>query len=260
MKILFLGDIIGDLGFESVKYFLPILKSKHDYDVLIVNGENITRGAGISKRDYIRLKKIGVDLITLGNHFFVYKDIKEILNSKYDIIRPANVSNYPGIGFTFHKVKERQLMVINLMMTKYMTDKVMNPFEWLENKLKEKSISIDNTAIFIDIHGTCSYEKTVFGTYFDGRVSFIAGTHTHTMTNDYKILPCGTGYISDAGMCGSYYSCSGADLKNSIKLFYPKASIVKNNYSEPKKSVSGVYFEINKFNLINKLSPIKLYE
>ena len=246
MKILFLGDIVGNSGCMSVKKYLPnIIKSKK-INFVVVNGENAAKeGVGITENIVNELLSSGVDVITTGNHVWDQKETFEFITKQKRLLRPLNLSgNVPGDGFgTYDAVGGYKVGVLNLMGNVFMRkcdDVFVKSKEFIEkNKLKEKY-----DFLIVDFHGEITSEKMAIGHVFDGSATFVVGTHTHVPTNDGRILNKGTAYLTDAGMCGDYNSVIGMDVENSINRFYKRES-VKHFPSEGEASLCGAIIEAN---------------
>lgn len=261
MNLLFLGDIVGQEGYQSVKNYLSKLKNKLKIDIVIANAENITNGHGISTTDYYNLINLGIDVVTLGNHAMSCPDIEEILESKSNIIRPANYINFPGKGFTSVKTKDnKNVIIINMITNLYMDEQSNCPFNTIEEILSNYDINTPSVAgIFIDLHGTSAFEKLAFGHFCDGKVSAVAGTHTHIPTSDAHILPKGTGYQTDVGMCGVYQSCAGISIKNAIEFFKHKLESYTKIFATGNGAISGTIFEIDDYSkLTSSITKIQL--
>jgi len=220
MNILFLGDIFGKQGISIVSEYLPILRRQLDLDIVIANAENANdNGKGLSEVYYHQLLSMGIDIITLGNNAVEDISIVPHLIRENNIIKPANYQDMPGKGVTKVKYLNKTLVVINLATSMYMRE-CADPFLTIDQILQEHNLGSNEIAgIFVDLHGQSAFEKMTIANYVDGRVSAIIGTHTHIPTADAVILCKGTGYQSDAGMCGVYTSCVGIDTEASIKLF-----------------------------------------
>ena len=217
MKVLFIGDIVGSSGRDIVKDLLPQIKIENKVDVVIANGENAAGGNGLTERVANELFDNGVDFITLGNHAWDKKDILDFIDNEERIIRPANYPpGTPGKGhriFTKHGIK---LAIANLQGRIYMQP-LECPFRVMDNILLQLADQVK--IIIVDIHAEATSEKMAMGYYLDGRVSAVLGTHTHIQTADDKILPKGTGYITDVGMTGPYESILGVKKENIIARF-----------------------------------------
>lgn len=201
-----IGDVVGTIGCDYVRRHLASLKRFKQIDVVIANGENSAPGNGITPASASHLFTSGVDVITSGNHIFRRREIYEVLDSDTPILRPANFhAQTPGRGVYLLDKGRLVLRVINLIGTVFL-DPNGNPFECVDTILREQpEIKIN----LVDFHAEASGEKKAMGFYLDGRVSALFGTHTHIQTSDEQILPKGTGYITDLGMTGPYYSVLG---------------------------------------------------
>jgi len=217
MNILCIGDIVGKPGRNFINTRLPKLIKEYKVDFVIANGENCAHGVGITRNTYEELVYAGVDVITLGNHTWAKKELIEFIEEKTNLIRPANFpSNNPGRGYTIVEKDGKRIAVINLVGRVYM-DSYDCPFR----KADEILAKIENQAdiIIVDFHAEATSEKLAMGWYLDGRVTAVFGTHTHVQTSDERLLPKGTGYISDVGMTGPYDSILGVDKDIIIKKF-----------------------------------------
>lgn len=224
MRILFFGDIMGRSGRDGLAKHLPNLKSQLQPDVVIVNGENSAAGFGISTKIAQDLYALGVDCITTGNHIWGQKELVGTIDQDPHLLRPLNYPDgTPGRGFYLHTIGGgRKIMVVNVMARVFMEPVLDDPFAVTEKLLAQYRLSQSAQAIFIDFHGEATSEKMAFAHVFDGRVSAIVGTHTHIPTADEHILPKGTAYMSDAGMCGDYDSVIGVKKELSIWKFTRK--------------------------------------
>ena len=213
MRVLMLGDVVGQLGCDFVRAKLPGIKKLYQTDIVIINGENSAEGNGILPNSANHLFDSGADIITTGNHVLRRREIYDVLDSGAPIIRPANFHREaPGVGYHILDMLKYKLCVINLQGRVYM-DYVENPFDCIDEILKK----IDTKNIIIDFHAEATSEKLAMAFYLDGRISAIAGTHTHVQTADERILPKGTGYITDLGMCGVFNSALGVDPEKAIQ-------------------------------------------
>lgn len=241
MNILVIGDVVGTPGSEYLRRRLPLIKRQYAVDFCIANGENSAAGNGITPQSAEFLFDSGVDLITTGNHVFRRKEIYDMLNSRHDIIRPANYyEGNPGKGVAVADLGSVKIGVINLAGNAFMDGG--NPFTCVDNCLDEIK---DCRIKLIDFHAEATGEKRALGFYLDGRVSAVFGTHTHVQTADEQILPEGTGYITDLGMVGTVQSVLGVDPKNIItKLKTGMPTRFENNEGEC--MLCGCIFEIDK--------------
>ena len=246
MKILFLGDIVGDAGCKAVKNHLPeIIKSK-SIDFVCVNGENAAReGVGLTENIANELFNVGVDVITTGNHVWDQKEILDFIKLENKLLRPLNLlGNMPGEGFNIYNSKKNlRVGVLNLMGNVFMK-KSKDVFKVASDFLSQKKTQKNYDFLIVDFHGEITSEKMAIGNLFDGYATLVVGTHTHVPTNDTRILKKGTGYMTDAGMCGDYNSVIGMDLEISLNRFL-KNGTSKNFPANGEASLSGVIVECN---------------
>lgn len=214
MRILFFGDIVGEVGRKAVFANLEKLRQKYQIDFIIANGENATHGKGLIERHYLELVDSGVDCITLGNHYLSKNQILDYIDDAPNLIRPINLSKKIGgegsTLFTLHGVKIR---VTNILGEAFIEEEVTSPYFTFKELLHE--LGNEDAIHIVDYHGEATSEKIVFAYAFDGLISAVIGTHTHVQTNDAHILENGTGFISDAGMCGDANGILGFE-KNSV--------------------------------------------
>ena len=226
MKILFLGDVVGISGCSKLmNNLLNEIKSKK-IDFVIVNGENAaSQGVGLTKEICIDFFNCGVDVITTGNHVWDQKEIMEFIDKEKRLLRPKNFFEpAPGIGFNIYNTKKNiKIGVLNLMGNVFMK-KCDDVFEISEKFMKQYKLKQDYDLLVVDFHGEITSEKNAIGYFFDGKASLVVGTHTHIPTNDARILNGGTGYQTDAGMCGDYNSVIGMNAENSLNRFLRKNS------------------------------------
>jgi len=239
MNILAIGDIVGATGVDTFLEKIDSLKEKYSVDFCIVNGENASENNGISRRTAEKLLTCA-DMITLGNHSFRQKDAKALLHNEKRIIRPANYPDGTSGSGVFQTEKNgKKIAVINLLGRVYL-DYMDCPFKAVDNILKNMTADI----IIVDFHAEATSEKISMGWYLDGRVSAVFGTHTHVITADEKIMPKGTGYITDIGMTGPYYSCLG--VKREITLERFKSCIPQRfEFADGAAQLNGALFKID---------------
>ena len=213
MKILTVGDIVGDIGIK--KFQMEFQNLKDEVDFCIVNAENSAEGFGILEKQYNLLVSLGVDVITMGDHTWGKKDIFNFIDNN-NIIRPANLSSKaPGKGYTVIDKNNKRICVISLLGRTFLNVLSNNPFETIDEILK----NIDADIFIIDFHAEATAEKIAMGRFVDGRVNVLFGTHTHVQTADEMILDKGTAYITDIGMTGPKNSVIGMDVEVSLKRF-----------------------------------------
>ena len=225
MRLLFLGDIVGRTARQAVMAEAGALRSELELDFLIVNCENAAGGFGVTPAICDDLLAAGVDVLTTGNHVWDKGEISPYLDRTDKVIRPANMGNeFPGVGMVrVENAAGKSLIVINLIATLFMADND-NPFLMADKILAKCSLGTSADAIMVDFHGEATSEKTAMGHHLDGRVSMVVGTHTHVPTADHRVLPGGTAFQTDAGMCGDYNSVIGMDAKVATGRFSKQAS------------------------------------
>ncbi|MBA1352837.1 MULTISPECIES: TIGR00282 family metallophosphoesterase [Staphylococcus] len=244
MRILFIGDIVGKIGREAISNYLPKLKQTYKPTVTIVNAENAAHGKGLTEKIYKSLLREGVDFMTMGNHTYGQRQIYDFIENANRMVRPANFPDEaPGVGMRFIQINEIKLAIINLQGRAFMQD-IDDPFKKADALIAEAQKETDY--IFVDFHAETTSEKNAMGWYLDNRVSAVVGTHTHIQTSDERILPGGTGYITDVGMTGYYDGILGINREEVITRFItslPQRHVVPD---EGRSVLSGVIIDLNK--------------
>ena len=242
MRILAVGDLIGESGLKKAKEIVSELKEKEKIDFIIVNGENVAEGMGITLKHFNNILSIGTNVVTMGNHTWAKKDIFSFIKQE-QLIRAANYpEGVPGKGYIICKCKDKKIGVINLIGRTEMGILTENPFvigKRIVEKLK-KEVDI----VIIDFHAEATAEKVAMGNYLDGIATIVYGTHTHVQTSDDRILPKGTGYLTDIGMTGPKNSVIGMDIEASLKRF---VTTLPERYkmAEGECIFNGCIFDIN---------------
>ncbi|MCI8637356.1 MAG: TIGR00282 family metallophosphoesterase [Clostridia bacterium] len=217
MKILAVGDLIGNSGVQKLKKELPVIRQNENIDFIIVNGENAGEGMGITEKNFNDILSLNVDVITMGNHTWGKKDIFKFIDHP-KLIRPAN---YPkgvvGKGYNIYTCQNKKIAVINLIGRVDINVLSENPFVLAKDLVQKLKNEVD--LIFVDFHAEATAEKIAMGYLLDGKITALFGTHTHVQTADEKILPNGTAYITDIGMTGPKHSVIGMDIEASLKRF-----------------------------------------
>ncbi len=268
MKVLAIGDLVGEGGVKKLKEELPKLREQEKIDFVIVNAENSAGGMGITTKIYNDLCSMKINVITMGNHTWGKKDIFSFINNE-NIIRPANYpNNVPGKGYRIYnysskenpsinqttKINTKRICVINLIGRTDMNVLSENPFLRMREILKEVKEKSD--IIILDFHAEATAEKIAMGYYLDGQITAIFGTHTHVQTADEQILENGTAYITDIGMTGPKKSVIGMDINTSIKRFETTLP-EKYKLAEGNCTLNGCIFEINDETCrVNKITRI----
>lgn len=218
-RILFLGDIVGEPGRKAVIEHLPALRKELRLDFIIVNGENAAGGRGITPRIAIDLLRAGAAVITTGDHVWDQPEIVDYFPTEPRLLRPINYPpDTPGQGSVVLETPKGRVAVIQAQGRSFMQPPLENPFLAVEEearRLREAGVMI----IFVDIHAETTSEKIAMGRALDGQVSVVAGTHTHVQTADERVLPGGTGCLTDAGMCGPEESVLGRSIESVVWRF-----------------------------------------
>lgn len=212
MKVLFLGDVIGKPGRMAVAHFVKTVK----VDFAVINGENLAGGIGITPQTAIEMFSYGVDAITTGNHVWKKKEMPSFLMAEKRVIRPLNYpKGAPGFGYTVIKKHDLSLCIANIEGRIFMNS-LDCPFAAMDMLLENNNL---DAPILVDFHAEATSEKIAMGWYLDGKVSTLFGTHTHVQTSDERVLPKGTGYITDAGMTGPRDSVIGMEKEGVLERF-----------------------------------------
>ena len=255
MRILFLGDVVGISGCSKIMNSLLDQKKKNKIDFVIINAENAdVTGVGLTKEICEDFFKCGVDVITTGNHVWDQKDIMKYIEKENRLLRPKNLFEpAPGKGFEiYNTMKNTKIGVLNLMGNVFMK-KCDDVFETAQKFINNYKLKKDYDFLIVDFHGEITSEKNAIGYLFDGKATLVVGTHTHIPTNDARILNNGTGYQTDAGMCGDYDSVIGMDKDNSLNRFMKKNSI-KHFPAKGDATLCGVIVDCDiKTGLANKI-------
>ena len=242
MKILAVGDIVGENGLNKLKDLLPTIIEKENIDFTIVNAENTSGGMGLTDKDFNVLQKMKIDAVTMGNHTWGKKDIFAFIDNP-KIMRPANYSKgVPGKGYNIYECKGKKIAVMNLIGRTDMNILSENPFTVADELVNKLSKQVD--IIILDFHAEATAEKIAMKNYLDGRVNIIFGTHTHVQTADEEITDKGTGYITDLGMTGPKKSVIGMDVSASIKRFLTSLP-ERYKLADGPAILNGCVFEIN---------------
>ncbi|HQY43026.1 MAG TPA: TIGR00282 family metallophosphoesterase [Paracoccaceae bacterium] len=245
MKLLFLGDVMGRAGRAAVTGRLAQLRADWALDFVVVNGENATGGAGITPEHAKALLAAGADCLTLGDHAFDQKDMLSFIESEPRILRPLNYAKTaPGKGARLFEAKGgRKVLVAQVLGQVFMKRPFDDPFSAVDAVLRAHPLGGLAQAVIVDVHAEATSEKMGMGHWCDGRASMVVGTHTHVPTADAQILPGGTAFQSDAGMCGDYNSVIGMDKLEPMRRFV--TGMVKDRFTpaEGEATLSGLYVE-----------------
>lgn len=212
MKILFIGDVVGKPGRDAVQTMVPILRAEFAPDLVIANAENAAGGWGITPEIARVMLDEGMDVLTLGNHTWSKRDVEHLLSSESRVLRPANYPpGVPGRGFGLYKTLTGTLVGVANLNGRTFMEPLDDPFRVADEIITH--LRPLTPILFFDFHAETTSEKSAFGWHCDGRVSAVVGTHTHVQTADERVLPGGTAFITDAGMCGPDNSVIGMDVE-----------------------------------------------
>ena len=259
MRILFLGDVVGRSGREAAAAALTRLRGALRVDLAIVNGENASHGFGLAPEMAMALQSAGADVITLGNHAWDRKEMIGHIAQAPRVIRPLNFPpGTPGAGSVLVALADgRKALVVNAMGRLFM-DPLDCPFRSCAVELSKYKLGASVDAIVVDFHAEATSEKMAFAHSFDGQVSFVVGTHTHCPSADYQILPGGTGFQSDAGMCGDYDSVIGMSKTGAATRFWTKMPGERLAPADGEATICGLYLETSDATgLATRIEPLR---
>jgi metallophosphoesterase (TIGR00282 family) len=260
MNILFLGDVVGRTGRDAVAAALPDLRARLAIDLAVVNAENASHGFGLAPEMAAALFAAGADVITLGNHAWDRREIIPFIAENPRLIRPLNFPpGTPGAGsVTVELAGGRRALVVQAMGRLFM-DALDCPFRAAAQEISRHRLGGTVQAIVVDFHGEATSEKMAFGHSFDGQVSLVVGTHTHCPTADHMILPGGTAYQSDAGMCGDYDSVIGMSKEGAATRFWRKMPGERLAPAEGEATVCGTFVQTDEASgLARRIEPVRL--
>ncbi|RCL01523.1 MAG: Metallophosphoesterase [Candidatus Tokpelaia sp. JSC085] len=261
MRFLFLGDVVGRSGRSIVFEQLPGLITNLNLDFVVVNGENAAKGRGITEKIYLEALKVGIDVLTTGNHAFDQRDTLFYADRVDRFLRPANFpKGTPGKGSGIYMTpKGARVLVANIMGRIFMHPDLDDPFETAEKIISPCPLVEQVDAVIIDFHAETTSEKQCLGHFLDGRASVVVGTHTHVPTADAQILNGGTAYMSDAGMCGNYDSILGMDKEEPLQRFLTKIPRDRFQPAGGLATICGLAVEISdRTGLAEKVAPLRI--
>ncbi|SOC09210.1 TIGR00282 family metallophosphoesterase [Rhodobacter maris] len=261
MKLLFLGDVMGRAGRAAVVERLPKLRADWRLDFVVVNGENASGGMGLTGDHAKLLLGAGADVVTLGDHAFDQKDMLRFIETEPRVIRPVNFAKEaPGKGARlFEDARGRKVLVTQVLGQVFMKRAFDDPFSALDGVLRTHPLGGQAQAILVDVHCEATSEKMAMGHFCNGRASLVVGTHTHVPTADAMILSQGTGYLSDAGMCGDYDSVIGMEKAEPMRRFITGMTREKFTPASGAVTLSGVYLETDdRTGRATRIQPVRL--
>jgi hypothetical protein len=260
MRVLFVGDVVGRAGRKVVADELPGLRERYRLDFVVLNGENAAGGFGITETICQEFLDAGVDVVTSGNHIWDQREALVFIERQERLLRPLNFQgDAPGRGSGLFKAANgADVLVVNVMGRVFMGE-LDCPFQAIEREFAGSDLKSAADAVIIDFHAEATSEKQAFARYVDGRASCVIGTHTHVPTSDDQILPLGTAFISDAGMCGDYDSVLGMRTKEPLARFLTKVPSGRFETATGEGTLAAVAIDIDdKTGLANAMSPLRL--
>lgn len=260
MRLLFLGDLMGRSGRNAVIKALPDLRKDLKLDFVVVNAENAASGFGTTSKIAGQVIQAGADVLSGGNHTFDQKELLSVIDNDTRILRPVNYPDpTPGRGYgVYDAPRGKKILIINAMARVFMNP-MECPFRAVDKVLSKYRMGVTVHAVLVDFHGEATSEKMAMGHYLDGRASLVVGTHSHVPTADAQILPGGTAYQTDAGMCGDYNSVIGMDKKEPISRFLTKINRERFSPADGEATVCGTFVETDdKTGLAKRIEPLRL--
>lgn len=259
MRLLFLGDVVGRPGRQVVLEHLPRLRRQWALDFVVVNGENAAGGFGITEAIYEEFLEAGADAVTLGNHAFDQREALVFIARAPRLVRPANYpAGTPGRGAALIEANNgAQVLVVNMMGRAFM-EPLDDPFAAIDRELDAAPLGLVADATIVDFHAETTSEKQAFGHWCDGRASLVIGTHTHVPTADHRILPGGTAYMTDVGMCGCYDGVIGMDKEEPLRRFTRKIGSSRFEPAAGPGTLSGLAVEIDTAGRATAVAPVRI--
>jgi len=260
LRILFCGDVVGKTGRNAILAHIPDLRRQLNLDFVVVNGENAAHGFGITEEICRAFYDVGVDAITTGNHAWDRREIIGYIGADRRLLRPLNYpEGTPGMGANVYStVDGRRVMVMQVMGRLFM-DPLDDPFAAAEKALRNHRLGVSVDCVIADVHAEATSEKMAMGCILDGRVSMAVGTHSHVPTADTRILPGGSAYMTDVGMCGDYDSVIGMQKQTASARFTSKMPTGRLEPAEGEATLCAVYVETDEATgLARHVAPLRI--
>lgn len=246
MRLLFLGDVVGRSGRKAVLEWLPKLRKRYKLDFVVVNGENAAGGFGITEAITGELLDAGADVVTLGNHAFDQRDTLVFIARQDRLLRPLNYpAGTPGKGAGLFRAANGAEVLVVVVMGRVFMAELDCPFRAADRELTACELKQGADVVVVEVHAEATSEKQAMAHFLDGRASLVVGTHTHVPTADERILPGGTAYMSDAGMCGDYQSVLGMEPDEPINRFLTKIPRARFEPAMGAATLSGLAVDID---------------
>lgn len=260
MKLLYLGDVVGRSGRAAALEAIPRLRRDLSLDFVVVNGENSAHGFGITPKICAEFYEAGADAITTGNHVWDQRELIAYIDGDARLVRPANFPRgTPGRGAAEVPLPDGRKVLVAQVMGRLFLDPLDDPFQSLEDILGRHRLGVTVAAVVVDVHAEATSEKMALGHAFDGRATLVVGSHSHVPTADAQVLPNGTAYITDAGMCGDYDSVIGMGKAVAISRFTKKIPGERLSPADGEATVCGIYVETDdRTGLARNAEPIRV--
>ncbi|NRG17379.1 TIGR00282 family metallophosphoesterase [Rhizobiales bacterium] len=260
MRLLFLGDLVGRAGRTAALEALPQLVEDNRLDFVIVNGENAARGFGITEEIVQDILDAGGDVVTTGNHVWDQREALVFIERQERLLRPLNFpAGTPGRGINLFTARNGARVLVMNVMGRIFMDSLDDPFAGVEAALAACPLGDVADAVVIDVHAEATSEKQALGHFVDGRATLVVGTHTHVPTADHQILPGGTAYLTDAGMCGDYDSVIGMDKEEPVNRFIRKIPSGRFQPAQGTPTICGVAVEVDDTSgLASAVAPLRI--
>jgi len=259
MRLLFIGDVIGRAGRSAIAEHVPVLRQKLGLDFVVANGENAAGGFGLTENIAQDFLNAGVDCVTLGNHSFDQREALVFIERAPHVLRPVNYPpGTPGRGAWLYETRAGARVLVVSVLGRVFMDAMDDPFAAVERELSACPLGQAADAIILDLHAEASSEKQALANFADGRVSMAVGTHTHVPTADWRILPHGTAFQSDAGMTGDYDSVIGMDKDEPIRRFIRKTPGSRFEPADGPATLCGLFVETGADGLAKRVEPVRV--
>ncbi len=259
MRILYCGDVVGRAGRDALARELPGLIEDRRVDLVIVNGENAAHGFGLTEKICGDFYDLGTDVITTGNHAWDQREMLSYIDSDPKVLRPLNYPpGTPGRGAGIFEARNGASVLVAQVMGRLFMDPLDDPFQAIDAALAGCVLGETVDAVVVDVHAEATSEKAAMGVHLDGRVSLVTGTHSHVPTADARLLPGGTAYQTDLGMCGDYDSVIGMKKEAATARFVTKLPTERLEPAEGEGTVCGVLLETGPGGLAASLDPVRL--
>lgn len=260
MRLLFLGDVMGRTGRDAIGERLPGLIDDLSLDFVVINGENASHGRGLTEKHYEELREAGADVVTLGDHAFDQRDALTYIMRESALVRPINLQpGAPGRGATLVEGRNGHRVLVVSALGRVFMPPMDDPFRAVEAAVADCPLGEQADAVVVDFHAEATSEMGGMAYHMDGRVSLVVGTHTHIPTSDHRILRGGTGFMTDAGMCGDYESIIGVEADEPLNRFLTGIASGRFTPAEGEATLSGVVIETDPgTGLCRRIAPLRV--